>query len=45
VGASADLPLAEGLRYEVDQIQELFERGEAAEGLRAFVEKRRPNFA
>lgn len=45
VGASADMPLAEGLRYEVDQIQELFERGEAAEGLRAFVEKRRPNFA
>ncbi|MCV7154863.1 enoyl-CoA hydratase/isomerase family protein [Mycolicibacterium pyrenivorans] len=45
VGASADLPLAEGLRYEVDQIQDLFERGEAAEGLRAFVEKRRPNFA
>ncbi len=45
VGASADLPLADGLRYEVDQIQELFERGEAAEGLRAFVEKRRPNFA
>jgi enoyl-CoA hydratase len=45
VGSSADLPLAEGLRYEVDQIQELFERGEASEGLRAFVEKRRPNFA
>lgn len=44
VGAAFDLPLAEGLRYEVDQIQELFERGEAAEGLRAFVEKRRPNF-
>ena len=45
VGASADLPLVEGLRYEVDQIQELFEHGEAAEGLLAFVEKRRPNFA
>lgn len=44
VGAAFDLPLAEGFRYEVDQIQELFERGEAAEGLRAFVEKRRPNF-
>lgn len=45
VGAAFDLPLDEGLRYEVDQIQELFEHGEAAEGLRAFVEKRRPNFA
>ena len=44
VDAAFDLPLADGLRYEVDQIQELFERGEAAEGLRAFVEKRRPNF-
>ncbi|MCX2932357.1 enoyl-CoA hydratase-related protein [Mycobacterium sp. CVI_P3] len=45
VGAASDLPLAEGLRYEVEQIQALFEHGEAAEGLRAFVEKRRPNFA
>lgn len=45
VDAAFDLPLAEGLRYEVDQIQDLFERGEAAEGLRAFVEKRRPSFA
>jgi len=45
VGVSADLPLAEGLRYEIDQIQQLFEHGEAAEGLRAFVEKRRPKFA
>lgn len=45
VGAAFDLPLDEGFRFEVDQIQELFERGEAAEGLLAFVEKRRPNFA
>lgn len=45
VGAAHDLPLADGLRYEVDQIQDLFEHGEAAEGLRAFVEKRRPNFS
>ncbi len=45
VDAAADRPLAEGLRYEVDQIQRLFEDGEAAEGLRAFVEKRRPEFA
>lgn len=45
VGAAFDLPLADGLRYEVEQIQDLFEHGEAAEGLRAFVDKRRPNFA
>ncbi|ORW24419.1 enoyl-CoA hydratase/isomerase family protein [Mycobacterium palustre] len=44
VDAAANLPLAEGLRYEVEQIQELFEHGEAAEGLRAFVEKRAPKF-
>ena len=45
VGAAFDLPLVEGLRYEVDQIQDLFEHGEATEGLRAFVDKRQPNFA
>lgn len=45
VNAAYDLPLEEGLRYEVEQIQELFTDGEAAEGIRAFVDKRRPNFA
>lgn len=45
VNAAGELPLQEGLRYEVDQIQQLFEDGEATEGLRAFVEKRRPNFS
>jgi enoyl-CoA hydratase/carnithine racemase len=45
VDAAADLPLQDVLRYEVDQIQQLFEDGEAAEGLRAFIEKRRPKFA
>jgi enoyl-CoA hydratase len=44
VDAADDLPLADGLRYEVEQIQQLFEHGEAAEGLRAFVEKRAPKF-
>jgi enoyl-CoA hydratase len=44
VDAAADLPLADGQRYEVEQIQQLFEYGEAAEGLRAFVEKRVPKF-
>ncbi|MDT5152677.1 MAG: hypothetical protein QOI01_4410 [Mycobacterium sp.] len=45
VDAAADLDLAAGLHYEVDQIQQLFEHGEAAEGLQAFVEKRKPKFA
>ncbi|WP_233716568.1 enoyl-CoA hydratase/isomerase family protein [Mycolicibacterium vinylchloridicum] len=44
VDAADALPLDDGLRYEVEQIQQLFENGEAAEGLRAFVEKRQPNF-
>jgi enoyl-CoA hydratase len=44
VDAAFDLPLAEGARYEVDQIQALFEGGEAAEGISAFVEKRKPQF-
>jgi enoyl-CoA hydratase len=44
VGAAYDLPLDDGLRYEVQQVQELFERGEAMEGLRAFIDKRAPEF-
>ncbi|WP_067662138.1 enoyl-CoA hydratase/isomerase family protein [Nocardia miyunensis] len=44
VDAAFDLPLAQGARYEVDQIQALFEDGEAAEGITAFVEKRKPQF-
>lgn len=44
-GAAFDRPLPEGLRYEVEQIQELFEHGEAAEGITAFLEKRAPEFA
>lgn len=45
VDAAADLPLEAGLAYEVAQEQALFEEGEAAEGLAAFIEKRRPTFA
>src|SRR5262249_6366609 len=45
VNAAYDRPLADGLRYEVEQIQELFERGEAVEGIRAFIDKRSPEFA
>ncbi len=44
VGAAQDLELRAGLEYEVEQIQQLFEDGEAVEGLRAFVEKRKPKF-
>jgi enoyl-CoA hydratase/carnithine racemase len=45
VDAAYDRPLAEGLRYEAEQVQEVFERGEAVEGIRAFIEKRTPEFA
>ncbi|ODU07133.1 MAG: enoyl-CoA hydratase [Pseudonocardia sp. SCN 72-86] len=45
VDAAFDLALDEGRRYEVEQIQELFETGEAREGITAFLEKRSPRFA
>lgn len=45
VGAAADLPLAEGNAFEADQEQGLFEDGEAAEGISAFIDKRAPRFA
>jgi enoyl-CoA hydratase len=44
VDAAYDLSLQGGLRFEVEQIQELFERGEALEGIRAFIAKRAPEF-
>jgi enoyl-CoA hydratase/carnithine racemase len=44
VDAAYDRPLAEGLRYEAEQVNEVFERGEAAEGIRAFLDKRAPEF-
>jgi enoyl-CoA hydratase/carnithine racemase len=45
VDAAFDLPFAEGKRFEVEQIQGLFEHGEAREGITAFLEKRAPKFA
>jgi enoyl-CoA hydratase/carnithine racemase len=45
VDAAFDMSLEEGFAYEVAQEQALFEDGEAAEGITAFVEKRPPNFA
>ena len=44
VNAAYDRAIHDGLRYEVEQIQHLFERGEAAEGIRAFIDKRAPGF-
>jgi enoyl-CoA hydratase len=45
VNAAFDLTLEEGAAFESAQEQELFETGEAAEGVAAFVEKRAPRFA
>ena len=42
---AADLPYEHGAAIEVTQIQNLFEHGEAAEGIAAFVGKRPPRFA
>jgi enoyl-CoA hydratase/carnithine racemase len=42
--AAFDRPLPEGLAFEVARIQDLFEHGEAAEGITAFLEKRAPKF-
>lgn len=44
VNAAFELPLEEGFAYEAKQEQGLFEDGEAAEGIAAFIAKRRPNF-
>ncbi|QBX55934.1 enoyl-CoA hydratase [Nocardioides seonyuensis] len=43
--AAFDLPLTEGFQFEIDQEQELFEKGEAQEGIAAFIGKRAPTFA
>lgn len=45
VDAAFEMPLAEGIAYERAQEQGLFEDGEAAEGIAAFVAKRAPDFA
>ena len=44
VDAAADLTLADGIARERELEQGLFEHGEAAEGIAAFVAKRRPDF-
>lgn len=45
VDAAFAMPLEEGFAFEARQEQRLFEDGEAAEGIAAFVAKRRPDFA
>ena len=45
VDAAFDRPLAEGFEVEKAAEQGLFETGEAAEGISAFIAKRPPNFA
>ena len=45
VNAAFDMPLEQGFAYEAEQEQGLFEDGEAAEGITAFVAKRPPSFA
>lgn len=45
VDAAFEMTLADGIAYERAQEQGLFEDGEAAEGIAAFIAKRRPNFA
>jgi enoyl-CoA hydratase len=45
IDAALDLSLRDGNAYEAREEQELFEAGEAREGIAAFLEKRRPRFA
>jgi enoyl-CoA hydratase len=45
VDAAFDLPLTGGYALEAEEVRSLFERGEAREGMTAFLEKRRPDFA
>jgi enoyl-CoA hydratase/carnithine racemase len=44
VDAAYDRPLSEGLHFEAEQVQGVFEQGEAVEGIRAFIDKRAPEF-
>ncbi|HEX3680077.1 MAG TPA: enoyl-CoA hydratase-related protein [Galbitalea sp.] len=44
VDAAFDLPLADGMVLERNEVGSLFEHGDGREGLAAFVEKRKPNF-
>lgn len=45
VDAAQETSLADGLAYEAQQVNRLFEGGEAQEGITAFLEKRPPDFS
>jgi enoyl-CoA hydratase/carnithine racemase len=45
VDVSQQAPFPDGLAYEAQEVQRLFETGEAKEGITAFLEKRRPDFS
>ncbi|SEI87391.1 enoyl-CoA hydratase [Bhargavaea ginsengi] len=40
-----NLPLAEGIRYEIELFSDVFKNDDAKEGVQAFIEKRKPSFA
>jgi len=40
----SDLPLQEALQLEQDEFQQLFDTTDQAEGMTAFLEKRKPTF-
>ena len=44
INISSNHSLIEGLKQEVDSFSNLFESDETKEGLKAFVEKRKPKF-
>lgn len=44
VDAAFDLPLADGMALERDEVGALFDHGDGREGIAAFVQKRRPDF-
>lgn len=44
VDASSDLPLADGLAVEADEVQRLFNTKDAREGIAAFIDKRQASF-